>query len=490
MPLIDAERSSANQNTEPKLAMNLRQFLLILRLRWWLVLLVSVIVVGVTTYISVGLPKVYTSQTSLLLDVKADPLVATFMPAIASPAFLATQSHIIRSDRVATAVVKQLGLAQNKEAVARWRAETNGKISLDTYFANMMQRGLKVEPAPGTSVLNITFTASDANFAAVVANAYAQAYIDFGVELRVEPAKQYATWFDQRLKELRTDLEESKAKLLAAQRSSGMASDIRADDEILKLNSLQEQLSQATATRTDRAVRARMSGSESSPDVQQSLVVGALKGELAKLEAQFADVALNYGEGHPKHQQISKQLAVTRQQLAAEMRRVSSTSANETLAADQKIADLRLQIEAQKMRVFGMREGKDDIELMARDVETAQRAYDAVASRRSQLNLESQSEQASARILSVAVQPLAPSKPNVMMNILASIGVGLVAGAGLACALELLDRRVRSINDLTEIEGIPVLAILSDQQSPRRFLGMLMPRLTNHRAPLLPHSTR
>lgn len=471
--------------------MNLRQFLLILRLRWWLVLLVSVVVVAVTAYISVGLPKVYTSQTSLLLDVKADPLVATFMPAIASPAFLATQSHIIRSDRVAAAVVKRLGLAQSKEAVARWRAETKGKISLDTYFANMMQRGLKVEPAPGTSVLNITFTASDANFAAVVANAYAQAYIDFGVELRVEPAKQYATWFDQRLKELRVDLEESKAKLFAAQRSSGMASqDIRSDDELLKLNSLQEQLSQATATRTDRAVRSRMSGSEASPDVQQSLVVGAIKGELAKLEAQFADVALNYGEGHPRYQQISKQLAVTRQQLALEMKRVSSTAANETLAADQKIADLRTQIEAQKLRVFGMREGKDDIELMVRDVETAQRAYDAVASRRSQLNLESQSEQASARILSAAVQPLAPSKPNVMMNILASIGAGLVAGAGLACAIELLDRRVRSINDLTEIEGVPVLAILSEQQSPRRFLGMLMPRLSNHRAPMLPHSTR
>jgi len=99
--------------------MNIRQLLLILRLRWPLILALALIAGAAAAVISIRMPKVYTTQTSLLLDVKADPLVATFMPAIASPAFLATQSHIIKSDRVADSVIKRLGLAKNL-----WRRST------------------------------------------------------------------------------------------------------------------------------------------------------------------------------------------------------------------------------------------------------------------------------------------------------------------------------------------------------------------------------
>lgn len=450
--------------------MNLRQFLLILRLRWILVVIVALIAVGVTAFVNIRAPKVYTSQTALLLDVKADPLVATFMPAIASPAFLATQSHIIKSDKVAANVVKRLGFAQDRDAVARWKSATNGKVPLDLYYASMMQRGLLVEPAPGTSVLNISFTASDARFASIVANAYAQAYIDFSVDLRVEPARQYATWFDSRLKELRAELNMAKERLATAQQANGQVStDVRADEGLTKLNTLEAQLASAVAERTELAVRARNSGSESSPDVQNNPMVQVLKSQLGKLEADFADARAKYGEGHPQYQQIVTQLAVVRQQLATEVRRVSSTSSTSTAISDQKVNDLRNQVEQQKKRVFGMRAGKDEVEVMAREVEATQRAYDAVAQRRTQLTLESQSDQAGARILSVAVEPLAPSKPKVLINILLSVVGGLAAGAALACGIELLDRRIRSSSDLTQIEGLPVLAVLNNNRPT--FLG-------------------
>jgi len=468
--------------------MTLRQFLLILRLRWLLVTFVALITVSIGTFITLRLPKVFTSQTSLLLDVKSDPLVATFMPAIASPAFIATQSHIIRSDRVAASVVKRLGLSHDKDSVARWQQETGGKIPLDIYFSNMLQRGLTVEPAPGTSVLNISFTASDPRFAAIVATAYAQAYIDFSVDLRVEPARQYANWFDQRLKELRNDLEEAKSRLAKTQQASGVvSSDARVDEEITKLNTLQTQLASAVAERTDMAIRARNSGRDTSPDVQQSTAVQNLKAQVAKLEADFADVKGKYGNGHPQYQQVESQLNLVKQQLATEMRRVSGTSATFTQASEQKVADLRAQVEEQKKRVFNLRAGKDDIDVLVRDVEAAQRAYDAVAQRRTQLNLESQSDQAGARILSAAVEPLAPSKPKTIVNILASLLGGLGLGAALALAIEFLDRRIRSVNDLKTIEGLPVLVVLSQNPAPSR-LGMAAPRLVAATRRMLTHS--
>lgn len=471
--------------------MNIRQFLLILRLRWPLVLALALVAGIASAVISIRMPKVYTTQTSLLLDVKADPLVATFMPAIASPAFLATQSHIIKSDRVAASVIKRLGLTKNPDAVARWRKATDGKLPLETFYANMLQRGLVVEPAPGTNVLNITFTAADSRFAAVVANAYAQAYIDFSVDLRVEPAKQYATWFDQRAKDLRSDLEKARARLLASQRENGVAAPGDGmDEEISKLNVLTSQLANAMAESTEMSVRSRNSGRETSPDVQQSLAVQGLKTNLAQLEASFADAAARFGPSHPQYQQLQQQVNTARQQLANEIRRVSGTSAATTQVTAQKVNELRALVDAQKERVLSLRNGRDDVDVLLRDVEMTQKAYDAVAQRRAQLSLESQSDQAGARILSTAIEPLAPSKPRIPINILVGTLGGLAAGAALACLLELMDRRIRSVGDLRVLEGIPVLVTLTDDHSAQRSLPYAPPNFMNSAMRLLGNGGR
>jgi chain length determinant protein EpsF len=444
--------------------MNLRQFLLILRLRWPLVIVCTLALTTAAVFLALKQPKVFTSQTSLLLDVKADPLVATFMPSIASPAFFATQSHIIKSDRVASAVVRRLGLEKNPEAVTRWRIETGGKIPLSTYFSNMMQRGLNVEPAPGTNVLNISFTAADPKFASLVANAYAQSYIDFSVDLRVEPARQYATWFDGQMKTLRSDLEAAQTRLSQAQQQRGIVSaDGKLDEEGAKLNALMQQMASTQVEKADSTVRARNSGKETSPDVQLSSQVQEFKSRLAKLEAEFSDIKAKYGESHPQYQSLQGQIVVAKDQLAAEIRRVSSTSTAMTQASSQKVVELSALIDAQKKKVLGLRGGRDDLEVLVKDVETAQRAYEAVSNRRAQLVLESQSEQAAARILSVAVEALSPTSKAPQIVIL-----GLLAGLGLGCALsvglEFLDRRIRSTADLQHFEGIPVLAVMGARE--------------------------
>src|SRR5687768_2239925 len=104
--------------------MNLRQVLLILRLRWWVVMGTLLIATGLALGISLLLPKQYTAETALLLDIKTDPLVATLAPNFATPSYIATQTEILQSDRVATRVVRMLGLAQNAKAVEQWREET------------------------------------------------------------------------------------------------------------------------------------------------------------------------------------------------------------------------------------------------------------------------------------------------------------------------------------------------------------------------------
>ena len=468
--------------------MTLRQMLLILRLRWWLVLLVFILVIVGTAGVSMLLPKKYNAHTTLLLDVKADPLLATLMPSLATPGYIATQTEIIQSDRIAGRVVKMLGLAQNAAAVAQWREETEGRVPLDKYFGDLMQKGLQVEPGKGSTVMTIAFSAADPKFAAAAANTFARAYIDLGVELRVGPAREYAGFFDERSKALRTDLEAAQAKLSAFQQKKGiLVSAERLDMEMARLTSLETALAGAMADSAETSSRQRNAGTENSVDVQQSAAVQGLKGELARAETRLIEVSTNYGSNHPLRIQLEAQIAELKQQISREMRRVSGATSNVNRIAGQRIGELRALVETQKRSVFGMRTERDEASLLLKELETAQRAYETVAQRRSQLANESQADQASARVLSPAVEPLTHSSPNIPKNIVAAVVIGLLLGVGAALGWEMLDRRVRSEADLYVGDGVPVLGVMSSRASRSQPMRRLPP--TYRRAQMPPQLT-
>lgn len=471
--------------------LNVRQLLLILRLRWWLVLSLFFACVVGGYVVSRLMPKQYTASTSLLLDVRPDPLLANMMPAMATPAFVATETEIVRSERVAQKVVRMLGLTESPDAVATWREATSGRVSMEAFFGALLQKGLQVEPARGSNLLNLEFTGSDPKFAAAAANAFARAYIELSVDLRVEPSRQYNTFFDERLKALRTELEAAQTKLTAYQQAKGIvATDERVDVEGARLNAIMDQLSRAQAEMAETSSRARNSGGENSPDVQNNTIVQSLKGELARLEAQHSQIASYAGANHPQRIQLEAQMGELRRQIAAEMRRVSGATSTVNRVTEQKIAELRAMADSQKKNVLGLRAERDEMSVLQKDVQTAQRAYEAVANRRSQLSLESQSNTATARVLSAAVEPIVHSKPNIPKNMAAAVVLGLLLGVGAAVAWELLDRRVRSVSDLMLANGVPVLGVIAPRGKASGLYGQpRVPALPAPRASTAPRLT-
>ncbi|MBK8121797.1 MAG: hypothetical protein IPK39_23675 [Sulfuritalea sp.] len=65
--------------------MTLQQFLQILRVRYKLALIVFVIAAAIGTTVTLLLPKEYQATTSLVVDVKADPIAGMLMPSLGSP---------------------------------------------------------------------------------------------------------------------------------------------------------------------------------------------------------------------------------------------------------------------------------------------------------------------------------------------------------------------------------------------------------------------
>ena len=435
-----------------------KQFFLVLYARRYVAAVVFLLLAAAGTAITILTPKSYVATTDLLVDSRTDPIAGA--PTLGSPNYLATQIAILQSERVAVGVVKRLRVGETPSLVDDWKLATQGKQPLENFYANLLRRGLLAEPLRGSNVIRLTYEGRDPKFVTAVVNAYANAYLDLTVDLRVEPVRQYASWFDERLKTLRDNVEAAQAKLSDFQQKNGIvANDQRADQETQRLDALVAQLVAIQSESMAINSRQQTSGGELSPDILASASVQSLKSALTQAEARMSEMRINLGANHPTRIQLEGQIAELKLQLEEEMRRVSGGTTVAKTTSGLREAELRSVIAAQKARVLSLSQQRDQIAVLAQDVEAAKRIYDSVLQRSNQLNLEKQTEQANVSILSPAVEPNDPARPNIPKYLAATLMGAFAAAIAAVLGLEFLDRRVRTVTDLV-VEDVPILGVI------------------------------
>lgn len=442
--------------------MNFQQFLLILKARYRIGLALLGFTVLTTLVVSLLLPKQYTATASVVVDVKSpDPIMGMVLPGMISPGYMATQVDIIQSDKVARKVVTTLKIDQNPAAQTQWLEETKGRGTIESWFAGILQKQLDVKPSRESNVIQISYKANDPKFAEIVANAFAKAYIDTNIDLRVEPAKQYATWFEARGKQLKESLEAAQAKLSAYQRDNGIvAIDERLDVESNRFAELSSQLVGAQTQRADTQSREAQirGGTESLPEVLQNPLVGGLKADVARNEAKLELLSKQLGRNHPQYLQLDAETAALRERVQAEIKRVVSGLGVSNRINVNKEAEIKATLARQKEKLLDLKHKRDEMIGLQRDVDVAQKAYDVVSQRLTQSNLESQSNQTNIAVLTPASEPLAASSPRIFLNVALSVLLGTMLAIAGVLVVEMLDRRVRSSLDVQATLSLPVLA--------------------------------
>jgi polysaccharide biosynthesis transport protein len=464
--------------------MTFGQVISILRARWWAALLVFVLTVGTTLAVSLLLPKQFTSNASVVVDFKPDPVSAMMYGGVVSPAMMATQVDVIQSERVALRVVKNLKLAENAQVRQQWLDDTGGKGSLESWLVQLFQRQLDVKPSRESSVITVTYKAPDPQFAAALANAFVQAYLQTALELRVDPARQYSSFFDTRTKEARDALEKAQSRLSAFQKEKGIiATDERLDVENARLNELSSQAVMIQALASEAGSRQAQARGESADRMQEVLnnpLISGLKADLSRSEARLQELSSRLGDNHPQVVEAKANIAELRSKVDAETRRVTGGVGVSNTITRQREADIRAALEAQRSKVLRLKAVRDEGSVLLRDVETAQRAYEAVAQRLTQTTLEGQNTQSNINLLTAATPPIEHSSPKVFLNMVLSVFLGLLLAVGVALMLELLDRRVRSVEDVSGALGLSVIGVLPKPNAPAR-LGGTKPSLAQQR---------
>jgi polysaccharide biosynthesis transport protein len=444
--------------------MTLAQFLSILRARKWLALLVFALVVVTALATSLWLPKNYTAAASVVVDFKPDPLTVSNFGANPPLALMATQVDVINSERVALRAIRTLKLADNPKVREQWMEATDGQGNIELWMVDLFHRQMNVLPSRESSVITVTYKSPDPRFAAAMANAFVQAYLETALELRVDPARQYSSFFDTRAKEARETLEKSQGRLSSFQKSNSIvANDERFDVENVKLNELSSQVLTLQALAAESASRQTQATSERGDRIQEVLnnpVIGALKADVSRAEGHLQELSTRVGEANPQAVQARANIAELRARIDAETRRVTDGVSVTNSINRQREAQIRAELEAQRAKVLRMKAVRDEGAVIQRDVENAQRAYDAIFARLNQSSLESQTTQSNVNLLTQATPPNEPSSPKVLLNTVLAALIGALLAAGVPLLLELRDRRARSAGDVMAFLGLPVISVL------------------------------
>jgi chain length determinant protein EpsF len=487
------EYEASNDPISRELHVTLTQFLVVLRGRWRLMVVVFLAVTLAAGAAALLLPREYAATTQVVVDVKPDPIAGVVMPGMLSPGYVATQVDILTSERLALMVVDRLKITESAEAVEFFQEETSGAGSIRQFFSELLRKRLEVKPSRQSTVLSITFSGNDPEFSAAVANAFAQAYIDTNIEMRVEPATQQSKWFDEQTSQLRERLDTAQRALTAYQRTNGIVStDERLDVETAKLGELSSQLTVLSAMVVDAAKRHRLAQSllekgtaGELPDVLQNPLVQQLKADQARLEARQKEQMAVLGRNHPDIRRINDELVNVRGRTVQEVRTVAGSLGRAHSVAAQREAELKAALSSQRASVLQIKRGRDQLMVLQRDVENAQRAFEGIAQRLTQTSLESKTTQANLFVLTRALPPNGPTSPRV--NLIAAVGVflGLLLAVGAALLAESMRRRIRSADDLTQAIGAPVVGhirrvprkLLANAVAGSRVLSVLLRRL-------------
>ncbi|HEX7052815.1 MAG TPA: chain length determinant protein EpsF [Burkholderiales bacterium] len=449
--------------------MDLTQYWLALKARRKAFLMVFALTVIAAVLVALAVPKRYEATATVLIDARDEQ---TLTPARMSPreraGYIFTQMDLIQSGKVAKRVVRELKLAQQPGVREEWEEDTGGVGSIEEWLAAELLERLKVDSGASNIIL-IQYSSNDPKKAAAVANGFAKAYLETALEMRTEPSREAATWFEQQLKALRDDVTQAQRRLAAYQKKHGVVSaDGGMDIEYARLTEISAQLSEARNATYEAEIRYRQAreaagkvGAGDLPEVLANPYITTVKAALQAAEARLDEQSQVLGPRHPAYQRAALEVQTLKQRLGAETKKLIASFGAAAAQAKKREQELANALAAQQDRIMKAREARIDLAVLTRDLESAQRAYEGAQARYIATKLESRVRQTNLAMLTPAVVPFEPASPKIGLVGILAVVMGLLLAAGVVYLLEMTDRRVRSRGDLEQKLAVPTLGQLS-----------------------------
>jgi succinoglycan biosynthesis transport protein ExoP len=392
------------------------------------------------------LPERWEAHSRIMLNtIKPDPVTGEVIGA-AARAYVSTQIELITDYSVAGRVVDDLKWLSDPTLIHAYQSRPGSdQRDFRHWAAQLVIDNTKVKLIKDSNILDIIYAGTSPAQAKTVADALSHAYVQENLAFRTEDASRNADWYSQQADKSKQQLDAAEAKKGDFERENHiLLNDNRTDVDSVRLQAL-----------------AMTSASTGALAAAGPVAPSAASIELAQIDAAIAQDAKTLGPNHPEAELVSRE--------EANSNRLSKGVA--ASAATAGVGALDRAVEAQKQRVIAERGKVEQLKQLQDDVDRRREEYNRSAARSAALRQEGSTLETGLTMLGSAITPKSAAFPNYLLLIPGAIVLGLAIGVLVSLLAELLNRRVRGVEELEADFGGPVLSVIPSAMPKTKQVG-------------------
>jgi capsular exopolysaccharide synthesis family protein len=462
-------------------------FSLVRRNVWLITAIVATFLVAAAVLTILTTPK-YTAQASIEISSQAQQVLGEEFDQATDDVegwdvdrFLNTQISILTSRALADRVAQKLNLyseARFFNAVQINPDDYDTSAGLRNAVINSLMTNLAVSLPVSSRIAELSFTSTDRQMSATIANTYANEFIQSNLQRKFDSSSYARDFVEDQLLEARARLEDSEQGLnvyarqasLIRTRDPSNTTSTTTSNSITTASLLQVNQSANLAQATRVAAEARWNAERgqpllSSPAALASPVVQRLQTRKSEVEAELENARQRYLGDHPAIQRLEADLANVDAQLTQ-----AANQAREAVRADYvaaRAAEQSLQAQVGQLEGATLEEQDRSVRYntLAREADTNRSIYEGLLQRYRELNASAGITASNVSIIDVAEPPVSPSSPNPILNLAVALFLGLMTAGLVVFLKDQLDDRIRIPEEVEQKVGLSLLGVIPETRA-------------------------
>jgi polysaccharide biosynthesis transport protein len=292
---------------------------------------------------------------------------------------------------------------------------------------------ISAEPASGSTVIALHFVSTDPQLAALGTNTLARLYLAEQLETKQSASRRVREFLEVEIERLRASVASAEQAIEDYRRQAGLGGILPDEQQLTGLTT------QLVLTRSERAAaEARLrqvqrlinsdAGLDQAAQMLESPVLNELRAREVELNRQRAELSTEYGERHPRMQNLSSEQAALAERTRAEIRQITNRLNDEVQVLRSREATLEANIDQLKGQMAEYQESEIGLGALQRDADADRALLETYINRAKEIASQQKAQEPDARIISRAVTPDEPTYPRRKLI----FAVALLAGAAAA----------------------------------------------------------
>ena len=372
-------------------------------------------------------------------------------------------------------------------SIANDAASSTGRLldSLDkeklALTIQQVRKKLSIEDDRRSSIIKISFAASNAEKAARLANAVAEQYLAARIDAKLALTASANEWAKTQLDAAGEQLRQAEAAIEQFRAQHNAIIEVTPGNTVAVsqqfgqvLSNLNVQLAAAAQARI--AAETRLVAAKelikrrdvyAIPDVLNSPLIQQLRVDEARAAARLANSQAILGSQYPSRKALESELADLRTSIGVKATQIVSNFESNAQDARAREEELASKVEALRREVGDASQQQLQLSILERRAEGRRTFYAGLEKRYAETSALMHGVYPNARVVSGATPQPLPSWPNIPIFLTAGLVLGAAMGAAIVALLEFADKSFRTPTQLEEISGLACLGILPEL--PRGF---------------------